>query len=215
MIDAIVYTVATGKITRQITVVDSLELHQNLHEGEAYLLGSTNPATGYVKNGAVKSYPEKPQPFMTFDFAAEAWIDARDAEARACDLDEARQEAIFCVNQRVGRARQKFITDLPGQDVIYLRKEREAVAYLAEANPTLADYPLLSAEVGVTAATAYQVAQIWVHKSQSWQQTAAALEAIRLRGVNAIAAATTEAEAVQALHAFDAALTAASGPTPI
>lgn len=214
MIDAIVYTVATGKIMRQITVLDGLELEQNVHSGESCLLGSINPASAYVKDGVVKPYPAKPLPFMTFDFAAEAWVDARDAEAIARDLDETRQEAIFCVNQRVGRARQKFITDLPGQDMIYLRKEREAVAYLAASDPTLAEYPMISAEVGVTAETAYQVAQVWIYMSQTWQAVAAELETIRLTATNAIVAAADETAVAVAIAAFEVALTAASGPTP-
>ena len=215
MITLIIYEIATGRVARQITVLDEYERDQNLLEGEAYLLGSVNPATCYVKNGAVKAYPEKPQAHLSFDFAAEAWVDARDAETIARDLDEARQEAISSVNQGIGRARQKFITALPGQDMIYLRKEAEARAYLAASDPSLADYPMIAAEVGVTAETAYQVAQVWIFMSQRWQAVAASLEAIRLRATNAIAAAASAEAIAEALAAFEAALDAASGPTPV
>lgn len=215
MINLIVYEIATGRVARQITVLDDYERDQNLREGEAYLLGSVNPAACYVKNGEVKAYPEKPQAYLTFDFAAEAWVDARDAETIARDLDEVKESAIAEVNAQIGRARQTFITVLPGQDMIYLRKEAEARAYLAASDPTLADYPMISAEVGVTAETAYQVAQVWIYMTQSWQAVAASLEAIRLTATNAIAAAADEAAVAVALAAFEAALHAASGPTPV
>jgi hypothetical protein len=215
MINLIIYEIATGRVARQITVLDEYERDQNLREGEAYLLGSVNPATCYVENGEVKAYPEKPQAHLSFDFAAEAWVDARDAETIARDLDEARQEAISSVTQGIGRARQRFITALPGQDMIYLRKEAEARAFLAASDPSLADYPMIAAEVGVTAETAYQVAQVWIYMSQSWQAVAASLEAIRLTASNAIGAAADDAAIAAALAAFEAALSAASGSTPV
>lgn len=114
------------------------------------------------------------------------------------DLTEVRREAIAKVNNRAGQVRLMFITDEPGQDMLYLKKEMEAVAYLAE-TPEPADlsgYVLMSKEVGptMTAPTAYQLAQIWLYMSDQWKIVAGEIEAARLGTVYAIEAATTDAE---------------------
>jgi hypothetical protein len=115
------------------------------------------------------------------------------------------------IRREVSVRRSLYITDLVGQDMVYLRKEAEAVAYLAEAAPDLGNYPMLAAEVGVTAETAHQVAQIWLYMSQAWQGIAARLEGLRLVAGNAIAAALTEADILAAYDAFELSLAAGSG----
>jgi hypothetical protein len=121
--------------------------------------------------------------------------------------------ALAEIGRKIAVLRAQYLTDLPGQGMIYLGKEAEARAYLAASDPSLADYPMISAEVGVTAETAYQVAQVWICKSQIWQQLAAALEATRLTATNAIAAAADEAAVAVAIAAFEARLNAASSAT--
>lgn len=99
----------------------------------------------------------------------------------------------------IALARQTFITDLPGQDAIYLAKENEAVSYLAASNPVLADYPLLAAEVGITAATATELANMWITMAQQWRTIAAQLEAARMTANASIGSATTVTEINTAL----------------
>jgi hypothetical protein len=130
-------------------------------------------------------------------------------------IDPIKAAARSEISQKIAATRAQYLTVLPGQDMIYLRKEAEAVAYLAASDPSLAEYPMIAAEVGVTAETAYQVAQVWIYMSQSWQAFAASLEAIRLTAANAIAAAASAEAIAEALAAFEAALSAASGPTPV
>ena len=121
-------------------------------------------------------------------------------------LEPLKTSSLARVSAGISSVRQRVITALPGQDMIYLRKEAEARAYLAASDPALADYPMIAAEVGVTAETAYQVAQVWIYMSQSWQALAASLEAIRLTTTNAIAAAADEAAVTTALTTFEATL---------
>lgn len=202
MIDLIVYEIATGRVARQITVFDEYERDQNLREGEAYLLGSVNPATCYVKNGEVKAYPEKPQAHLSFDFAAEAWVDARSPEEISEELAEARQEAIFQINAAVGSARKNYITDIAGQDMLYIVKREEAAAYIADPDPDLSQYALIAKEVGVTAPTAYEVAQVWLYMNAALKPIAGELERLRLTGINAASSATTVIEIAEAREAF-------------
>ena len=107
------------------------------------------------------------------------------------------------VNAMMTVTRTKFITALPAQDMIYLRKETEALAYVADPAPDMANYPFLWAEIGVTAPDAWSVAQVWLYMSAMWRGIAAQLEGIRITAVNAIEQASTEDGAELAFAAFE------------
>lgn len=127
------------------------------------------------------------------------WTRLQSPETRAAEaLAAAKARAQADLAAAVAEARAAYITTLPGQQMIYLAKEAEARAYVAEPAPDLANYPLLSAEVGITAPDAWQLAQIWLALADLWRQAAAQIEAMRLGVAAQIEAAGTveEVEAV-------------------
>lgn len=128
----------------------------------------------------------QPTPFSVFDPTTASWVDPD-------DLTEARAAAAARINSAAGLARSKFVTEIPAQQMIYLAKESEARRYLAEpVEPVdLSSFPLISAEIGITGETAYQIATIWVFMAENWTQIAASIEAARLTGVNAVATAAS------------------------
>ena len=93
---------------------------------------------------------------------------------------DARKQAVAAINQHAGYIRTMFVTDIPAQQMIYLAKEAEALAYLAATPADLGQYPLIAAEVGITADTALALAQLWVGTANQWRALAANIEAIRL-----------------------------------
>lgn len=103
------------------------------------------------------------------------------------DLAPYRREAIARINEAAGQTRLQFITDIPGQQMLYAAKEQEAAAYLAEspAPADLSNYPLMAAEVGpgLTAATPLALAQTWLAMAAQWRGVAATIENIRLSHV--------------------------------
>lgn len=117
------------------------------------------------------------------------------------DLSPVREQAIAEINQMSGAKRVMMITDIPGQEMIYLRKEEEARAYLTDAAPSMANYPMLNAETGVTAPDAYSLAQVWLNMSELLRQTAALLEKARMQAINSVTAAQSPAE-IEAVLAF-------------
>jgi hypothetical protein len=127
-------------------------------------------------------------------------------ELKMFTLEPIREKYLVKVGAEISITRSQFITDLAGQDMIYLRKEQEAISYVSAAAPVLSDYPMIQAEVGITAPSGYEVAQIWLYMSQMWQIFASQLEAIRLTATNAIASATTEAEIITAFQTFETSL---------
>ena len=189
------YDEATGLVRRFLHSGDGTEdvgpwIEVNVAAGPG-IAEVSDPWSVYVWQGAVHPLPPKPGDSATFDPAAGAWV--RDAAALAADLAAAKSAAIAQVNAWAGRERGRHITIAPGQDMIYLAKEAEALRYLADPDPSPADYPLICAEVGVTAPDAYQIAQIWAYMSAMWRQVAAQIEAARLGTIAQIEAAQTEA----------------------
>ena len=100
----------------------------------------------------------------------------------------------------MAETRAQYITALLGQDMIYLAKEAEARSWLAAVTPDLADYPLLSAEIGLTAPTPDALAQVWLNLAAIWRAAAARLEVVRLSAPARIAAAP-DADAALAVAA--------------
>ncbi|WP_143542812.1 hypothetical protein [Cereibacter azotoformans] len=125
-----------------------------------------------------------------------------------------RAEAICGINRVAGEIRRRYVTVMPGEEMLYLRKEAEARAYLADPDPDPADYPLIMAEEGITAPTAWHVAQVYLGLSAVWISLAAPLETARLGAIAQIELAE-DAETIRAI--VDAAcvqIAAISNPAP-
>ncbi|MEN9059991.1 hypothetical protein [Ponticoccus litoralis] len=127
------------------------------------------------------------------------------------NLVAARLDAVTAINEAVGAKRQNFITEIPGQQMIYQAKEAEARAYVAlDPEPAnLEPFPLISAEIGITAPTARELAQVWLHMGDMWRATAATLEGIRLTAIGAVGNAGSTAEIDLAVATCFSALEAA------
>ena len=157
----------------------------------------------YIKDGLIKVRSTCPSEYHYFDINSESWVD--DSLNR---LPEIKLKALRVVNEKCGNARSLYITGVSGQEVIYTMKRDEAIAYLNDSNPNLSEYPLISAEVGVTAGTAYEVAQIFLNMNAILIQTLAALESIRLTAVTTIEDAVEKTNVDIALESFSAGLSA-------
>lgn len=109
------------------------------------------------------------------------------------DTQPMKRTAIERINAVIGEARKKIITAIPGQEMIYMRKEEEGKRYLTlQTDPeNLNDFPLIKAEIGITAPTAYQIAQIWVFMSSVLVSTAAYMESVRLGSIDKVNVATS------------------------
>ncbi|WP_024896824.1 hypothetical protein [Brucella rhizosphaerae] len=91
--------------------------------------------------------------------------------------------------------RLKYITPGNGQAMTYQQKVTEAQAFKAATNPKASDYPMLSSEVGITAETIGEVADVILAAFAQWQQIGAMIESIRLGAKRDIDAAEDEAVA--------------------
>ncbi|MGO4665161.1 hypothetical protein [Bosea sp. 2RAB26] len=87
--------------------------------------------------------------------------------------------------------RLKYITPGAGQAMTYQPKADEARRLADDQAPDPAGYPLLSAEVGITASTLADVGEAVMAAYQQWIQIGALIEAARLSAKQAIDAAKT------------------------
>lgn len=115
------------------------------------------------------------------------------AERRAHELESARGTALRNLDSLIEVARARFVTLLPGQEAIYQAKEAEARSFLARVRggDDLDDFPYLAAEVGITAPTAHDLAQLWLQRGAVNRRRGAETERMRFTAREAIRTART------------------------
>lgn len=106
-------------------------------------------------------------------------------------LTESRKAAIQKINTEAGQCRQKYMTDIPGQESTYLIKE--AKAFLGDSEPDPSDYPLLVVEAAACNWTLEYTVQYVMQTAAMFRQVAAAVEGLRRGAIIAVESATTQA----------------------
>ncbi|AGN34401.1 hypothetical protein [Rhizobium sp. P007] len=117
-------------------------------------------------------------------------------------LDDLKSALKIRIDAAAEAERLKYITSGAGQALTYMQKSDEARRYLAADEPDADDYPLLSAEVGITAPDIHGVAVIVSAAFSQWQQIGAAIEAARLGGKASIETSETAANAQAAFDSI-------------
>jgi hypothetical protein len=126
-------------------------------------------------------------------------------------VQSARNWACWQIDQAAGEARRRHVTDLPGQEGVYLTKLAQAqdyaAAYAADAQAPVPAY--IAAEADALGETAITVAGNVIDAATAWNtQAGPAIEAARIGGKAAVLAATGADDAAR-LDAIDTALAAA------
>lgn len=93
------------------------------------------------------------------------------------------------------RERLKYITPGAGQAMTYQQKMEEVRALAQDPDPEPGNYPLLSAEIGITAPTVSEVAAVVLSAYQQWQHVGARIEASRLAAKKTLSEVETVEEA--------------------
>lgn len=102
------------------------------------------------------------------------------------------------VDAAAERERLKYITPGAGQAMTYQEKFAELVRYEADSNPVKANYPMLSAEIGVTGSSLGAVASAIRSAYDLWKIVGGEIEASRLKAKANIDKAASAAAAVSA-----------------
>ena len=112
-----------------------------------------------------------------------------------------RHLALLAVDEAAGEARRRYITDVSGQEAVYITKLGEAQAYIAgivDDVPTVAAGPYIAAEAAVRGITHREQAELVAGLAAQWNGVLGpAIEAARMAGKLAVEAAET-IEAIEA-----------------
>lgn len=126
--------------------------------------------------------------FAGFLAAAQAEILAQDTVVPPT-LEEMKASALAEVAALAGAARARVVT--PGKDAIYEEKARQARSFLDDHDPTEAKYPMIYDEVGITADTPLDVAQLVVANNAVGWERLRKIERVSLSAKRDIASAET------------------------
>jgi len=110
-------------------------------------------------------------------------------------IDTLRLTLTMQVDADAEATRLLWITPGSGQALTYEQKRAEAERMASDPAPQPADYPMLAAEVGITADTLAAVGAIVRARSAAWTVVAAQIESLRLQAKAAVLAANNAAEA--------------------
>lgn len=116
------------------------------------------------------------------------------------ELISMRKDFVSKVNEAIGNVRLKYITDIPGQALIYNAKEAEAIAAneeLINNSGTIADltkYPFIQEESVVTNQTFQEVVTSVLTNAALWRGVGVQLENYRMSYNSLINSSTTEVE---------------------
>lgn len=164
-------------------------------------------ATHYVVDGSVQSYTgeqaeakrQRPYLLAAWSNTAMAWTDPR-------TLDDIKAAARAAIDAEAGRARIRYITDVPGQEGVYLRKLTQATAFVAAAGQGDVP-PYIAAEAAATGLDPLPAAQAILAIAQQWDDVLSpAIEQHRIGGKRAVDQAADAAAVQTALDAAIAAL---------
>lgn len=202
----IVFDQNTGEVIRAVLCSAAQAEYQISSPGEAMIefAGDVDPAgleRLYVFGGQVLQRPVRPTPEHAWNHQLQVW--EADATAIASVLVLRQVAAQAQVDDAAGRARLRYITDVPGQQATYTRKEQQARQWVDSGYA--GDAPsFIAAEAEALGETPQHIAQQVITLADFWAYSKGPeIEAARIKWKAAVRSATT-LEAVQA--ALDAAL---------
>lgn len=117
-------------------------------------------------------------------------------------LADAKMNGIAKVNNLSGEIRKRYVTEIPAQQMLYMRKEAEAKAWIAATDPNVDEYPYIKSEIGITAETADMVAMVYLNQAYYLDVEASNLEVGRLGTISVIEGASDVNVISQAVDAF-------------
>ncbi|MCD1645232.1 hypothetical protein [Aurantimonas coralicida] len=118
--------------------------------------------------------------------------------AHVVDLPAIKTRLKAAIDAAAEAERLKYVTAGAGQSMTYQEKAAEAARFTDDPAPDPVDYPMLAAEIGITAATLADVAAVVAANRAAWRTIGAAIEGTRLGAKAAIEAAETVEDAESA-----------------
>lgn len=122
-------------------------------------------------------------------------------------VDNAGRQAVDAINRAAGIARQRYITISPGQELVYMAKERQAREYKA-AGYTGATPEFVAGEATATGLSAQAAAGAIIAKADAWISIGAQIDQAKRTASVQIDAAKTAGDTAAITAARDTAIAA-------
>jgi hypothetical protein len=175
MTEYTIYNIASERIVRWGDHPDLDFLETRLEEGHALLRDKAlDDRFWIVVNGVEQSVSEQ------------------------IDLDVLTTELLLSIDQSAEATRGLFITNTASQPAVYMAKEAEATALMADLEISDDVVPNIAREAQRTGESRFDVAVVILTKAETWRQISAMIEDIRLSakdGVRAASNAVTKRQA--------------------
>lgn len=110
------------------------------------------------------------------------------------DIGELEFELLADIDNQAERVRGLFITNTASQPSVYLQKEQEAEALMANLEIGEGETPNITREAARTGETRFDVAVAILTQANLWRQISAMIEDVRLGSKDAVRAAQTVGE---------------------
>jgi hypothetical protein len=117
------------------------------------------------------------------------------------NLTPQRAKAYSEIDFLVEQVRLRIVTPGSGQAMAYQQKYEEALAFVADPTVDPSEVPHIYGEVGITAPTAAEVAQVILNLRSMWRDVSAQLEHLRLSAKQTVENAVTAEGIGQAVEA--------------
>jgi hypothetical protein len=174
-----IFETATGRIIRSGVSGDLALLRENLAPGWALYEGEALDDGEWVMLDGVKT-----------------------AYVAEIDLQALETELLAAIDLSAEITRGHFITNTASQPVVYLAKEAEATALMADIDLSPALTPNITLEAARRGETRFDVAVVILTQAHNWREMSAVIENMRLGAKDAVRAAST-AEAKRAAADID------------
>lgn len=192
----------TGLFEGQARQLSEAYVAMNTPAGHTAVQGFFDSAWQRMNLDTMEVEPYQPPAPLNTDMATYAWNDVKKRYDGAPTLLAIKAYAAQLIDASAGAARLRYITDIAGQQAVYLQKASEAEAYRA-AGYTGPVPPYIAAEAGAMGMTGQQAADRILAIASAWgNELSPAIERVRINGKQAV-------EAAEDAAAVDAARTAA------
>ena len=135
----------------------------------------------------------------------------RSAASKAAELAILKYDGVMKINTHAHATRKKYISDIAGQDMMYLRKEAEAIEYMkltgladesGSVAPSLDKFPFLREDSMALGLTGVELSRIILFKADQWAILGPKMEGLRVGANNNVGRATSAVDIDFAVNDF-------------
>lgn len=180
--------VGVATVDNEVSEAIQQECYYDL-DSNIITLFPTKPAGECYWDGSLKQFvtmPAQPSSYHEKSADGKSWIVSR-------GIEECKALMAAEINNAISQQRNQYLTNIPGQVMVYTSKYNEASKFIADMTDPLPvgwelDFPFIASEMGIYNNDPWQVAQTFLNMSAITNAALAELEETRQEGLHMVAA---------------------------